>query len=71
MHLVSCGLRILYFIVTAVLGSSPLPMQWSNKSYGPDGPWQAVTIHIGQNPAGHVHSQLDAHPGGRHLGIPD
>ncbi|RAH54566.1 aspartic protease [Aspergillus piperis CBS 112811] len=32
-----------------VLGSGPRVMPWSNKKFGPDGPWQAVTVQIGSN----------------------
>ncbi|KAL2809110.1 aspartic peptidase domain-containing protein [Aspergillus granulosus] len=28
---------------------SPYVMNWSTQSYGPDGPWQAVTIQVGSN----------------------
>jgi len=37
----------------------PQLVQWSSKSYGPDGPWQAVTITIGTPP-----QTVDLLPGG-------
>lgn len=30
--------------------NNPQTVQWSSKSYGPDGPWQAVTVSIGMPP---------------------
>lgn len=40
---------------------APLPrgLTWSSKTYGPDGPWQAVAVSIG-TPA----QQIDLYPGG-------
>ncbi|TGO35688.1 hypothetical protein BHYA_0149g00010 [Botrytis hyacinthi] len=35
------------FIPLALAGSNAISLQWSNRSYGPDGPWQAVSIDIG------------------------
>ncbi|TGO63379.1 hypothetical protein BCON_0013g00250 [Botryotinia convoluta] len=35
------------FIPLASAGSNAISLQWSNRSYGPDGPWQAVSIDIG------------------------
>ncbi|KAJ5372285.1 hypothetical protein N7517_004291 [Penicillium concentricum] len=32
-----------------VLGSGPRQMTWSDQKFGPDGPWQAVTVSIGSN----------------------
>jgi hypothetical protein len=42
---------LLLLFITFTIGSTPLPqaIQWSSKSYGPDGPWQAVSIKIGSN----------------------
>ncbi|KAF8850424.1 hypothetical protein BDZ45DRAFT_193940 [Acephala macrosclerotiorum] len=39
--------------------SNPQTVQWSSKSYGPDGPWQAVTLSIGTPP-----QTFDLLPGG-------
>jgi len=38
---------------------APVSIPWSPKSYGPDGPWQAVRFQFGE-PA----TQIDAYPGG-------
>ncbi|TGO10904.1 hypothetical protein BTUL_0122g00140 [Botrytis tulipae] len=35
------------FIPFALAGSNTISLQWSNRSYGLDGPWQAVSINIG------------------------
>ncbi|KAF7909819.1 uncharacterized protein EAF01_003537 [Botrytis porri] len=35
------------FIPLASAGSNAISLQWSNRSYGPDGTWQAVSIDIG------------------------
>lgn len=45
----------------AVVVASTIPQtaQWSSKSYGPDGPWQAITISIGTPP-----QTVDLLPGG-------
>lgn len=47
MRLLLSHKHILLFNVTAVLvlGSSPVAVNWSTKSYGPDGPWQ-VTLSL-------------------------
>ncbi|KAL4785901.1 putative aspartic-type endopeptidase [Aspergillus varians] len=33
----------------AVDAQTPYIMDWSTQSYGPDGPWQAVTLNVGSN----------------------
>ena len=38
--------------------ASPRALAWSSKSYGPDGPWQAVTIDLGSD-----NQVLDLYPG--------
>lgn len=38
--------------------ASPLSMNWSSQAYGPDGPWQAVTISVGSNG-----QPIDLYPG--------
>ncbi|KAL5333471.1 acid protease [Aspergillus crustosus] len=40
---VSCAL------IPAVYAQRPYRMSWSNQSYGPDGPWQAITLDVGSN----------------------
>ncbi|KAE8444952.1 hypothetical protein EG329_014079 [Mollisiaceae sp. DMI_Dod_QoI] len=54
-------LRSLLFINTCVLAVSTTPQtaQWSSNSYGPDGPWQAITVSIGTPP-----QTIDLLPGG-------
>jgi hypothetical protein len=43
--------RVLSFpvFISFAIADTPIPqtIQWSSKSYGPDGPWQAVTIKVG------------------------
>lgn len=43
----------------AVDAATPRKVTWSSKTYGPDGPWQAITVEIG-TPA----QSIDAYPGG-------
>ncbi|KAE8364932.1 aspartic peptidase domain-containing protein [Aspergillus caelatus] len=38
--------------------ANPLVMKWSSQAYGPDGPWQAVTIAVGSN-----RQPIDLYPG--------
>ncbi|KAJ5156820.1 hypothetical protein N7492_009623 [Penicillium capsulatum] len=47
------------------LCARPREMKWSEKSFGPDGPWQAVTISIGSNSSDFVKpvSELALYPG--------
>ncbi|KAE8373883.1 aspartic peptidase domain-containing protein [Aspergillus bertholletiae] len=46
-------MRLLYLLLfvlqDATHAASPLRMKWSSQAYGPDGPWQAVTIAVGSN----------------------
>lgn len=46
--------------VARVKAATPLTMEWSPDSYGPDGPWQAIRLYIGSNK-----QQLDLFPGAR------
>jgi hypothetical protein len=53
MFALSCP-RHLIFTATAILcatrittAQQNLPVNWSSKSYGPDGPWNAITIDVG------------------------
>ncbi|KAH8678797.1 aspartic peptidase domain-containing protein [Tricladium varicosporioides] len=48
----------LLFLPT-VLAVLPRSLTWSSKTYGPDGPWQAVSVAIGTPP-----QKLDLFPGG-------
>lgn len=52
----------LHLLTLATLGSctnSPFLLNISTKSYGPDGPWQAISIQLGTPP-----QALDVYPGG-------
>jgi hypothetical protein len=42
---------------TIATGTQPYVVVWNTTSYGPDGPWQAVTVDIGG-------SQVDLYPSG-------
>lgn len=46
---------------STVRADSPFELSWSDESYGPDGPWQAVTVSIGVGAAQNV----PLYPGGR------
>ncbi|CCD46785.1 similar to aspartic-type endopeptidase [Botrytis cinerea T4] len=41
------SLILALFIPLASAGSNAISLQWSNRTYGPDGPWQAVSVGIG------------------------
>ncbi|KAF9886587.1 hypothetical protein FE257_011359 [Aspergillus nanangensis] len=43
-----------------VQAASPFIVPWSDKSYGPNGPWRAVTIYVGSEK-----QQIDVFPGAR------
>ncbi|MCJ1265655.1 hypothetical protein MMC22_005535 [Lobaria immixta] len=45
-------------------GSSPLQLNTSSKSYGPDGPWHAVTVWLGSE-----RTAIDLYPGGQYGSI--
>jgi hypothetical protein len=47
------------FAAFASAASSPRALQWSTKTYGPDGPWQAVKVQIGT-----PEQSVDLLPGG-------
>src|SRR4051812_36816114 len=47
------------FVPLATAESSAQVIQWSDKTYGPDGPWQAISVNIG-TPA----QSIDLLPGG-------
>ncbi len=53
------ALIILHFVAFVVSALSPRKIVWSETSYEPDGPWQAVTVSIG-NPS----QPIDLFPGG-------
>ncbi|RAH47515.1 putative aspartic-type endopeptidase [Aspergillus brunneoviolaceus CBS 621.78] len=36
-------------VLDATYAASPYVMNWSSQAYGPDGPWQAVTVEVGSN----------------------
>ena len=54
-------LFLLCFAITRAIAADALPqtVQWSSNFYGPDGPWQAVTVSIGTPP-----QLVDLLPGG-------
>lgn len=69
------GLRAVTILVTAlqlipaVNTAQYIPVPWSSKHYGPDGPWQAVQITVGGTSPeilliNEDHKQLDLLPGG-------
>ncbi len=43
--LLSCTYVLLSSVIAA-LGSSPVAVNWSTKSYGPDGPWQVTHSNV-------------------------
>jgi hypothetical protein len=49
-----------------VLCTGPRQMTWSNKTFGPDGPWQAVTVSMGSNSSDFMvpSSEVALYPGG-------
>ncbi|CAG8918367.1 unnamed protein product [Penicillium salamii] len=47
-------------IVVPVYAESPFVVQWSDKTYGPDGPWHAVSITLGS-----AKQAIDLYPGAR------
>ncbi|KAB8069873.1 aspartic peptidase domain-containing protein [Aspergillus leporis] len=56
-------MRLLFLFLLSVLrdvtyAAKPLVMNWSSQAYGPDGPWQAVTIAVGSN-----RQSVDLYPG--------
>ncbi|KAB8230865.1 aspartic peptidase domain-containing protein [Aspergillus alliaceus] len=56
-------MRLLCFFLLCILqdathAANPLVMNWSSQAYGPDGPWQAVTIAVGSN-----RQSVDLYPG--------
>lgn len=58
-------LQLLLCWLLAVTGTvradAPFELTWSDKSYGPDGPWQAVTVSLGDSPG----YSVPLYPGGR------
>ncbi|MCJ1447353.1 MAG: hypothetical protein MMC23_007864 [Stictis urceolatum] len=51
---------ILGCFVSMGVCQAPIEMQWNTrKSYGPDGPWQAVSVSVGTN-----NQKIDLYPGG-------
>lgn len=60
-HLFS--LRFLLALAATVgiaIAANPLKVSWSDKTYGPDGPWNAVKVSIGSK-----WREIDLYPGGR------
>ena len=55
-------MRLLFLFLSvfpdAAYAASPLVMNWSSRAYGPDGPWQAITIEVGSNG-----QSVDLYPG--------
>ncbi|KAH6670638.1 aspartic-type endopeptidase-like protein [Halenospora varia] len=52
------------FLLTPTSATNPYVAKWSTKSYGPDGPWQAVSVQLG-SPA----QSIDLLPGGSWMSI--
>ena len=50
---------MILFLGSAMAAKSPHVVQWSTKTYGPDGPWAAVNVKIGSND-----QSVDLLPGG-------
>ncbi|KAF2093439.1 hypothetical protein NA57DRAFT_48382 [Rhizodiscina lignyota] len=61
------GLIFLSFVVAAV-GKQNLAIQWSQRIYGPDGPWNAITVSVGGNESYYdistAQTKVDLLPGG-------
>ncbi len=56
---------VLLPLTTLTTATSPSIVQWnSTNSYGPDGPWQVVTVKIGNEFAGDAVSTVNLLPGG-------
>ncbi|KAL8690944.1 MAG: hypothetical protein Q9218_003720 [Villophora microphyllina] len=56
---------VFLLIVTAIADPSPQVVQFNNqKSIGPDGPWNVVTVGVGTDSSGNALSQVDLFPGG-------
>ena len=52
-------------MATLTTATSPSIVQWNTtKSYGPDGPWQVVTVGVGTDIDGNELGTVDLHPGG-------
>lgn len=47
-------------VVAIAEATSPFAIPWSPLSYGPDGPWHAVRVYLGENS-----QRVDLYPGGR------
>ena len=52
-----CALVVAIHGATTATGTQPYVVVWNTTSYGPDGPWQAVTVQIGG-------SQVNLYPSG-------
>lgn len=52
---------LLPLFLATTLGQAPVPLRWSEKPYGPDGPWSAMTVSMG-NPA----KEIDLYPAGQY-----
>lgn len=51
-------LPLLGVFVQTSSASNPYVMSWSSQAYGPDGPWQAVSVDVGSNK-----QTVDLYPG--------
>ncbi|CAG7932538.1 unnamed protein product [Penicillium olsonii] len=47
-------------VVVPVYAESPFAVQWSEQTYGPDGPWHAVSVELGSS-----NQAVDLYPGDR------
>ncbi|PYI08356.1 aspartic protease [Aspergillus sclerotiicarbonarius CBS 121057] len=65
-RLQQCVLLLWILFLNPVLCSGPRQVTWSDKHFGPDGPWQAVTVSMGSNYSELVvsSSTLALYPGG-------
>ncbi|KAI4684320.1 uncharacterized protein J4E84_006308 [Alternaria hordeiaustralica] len=63
------GVAFLVFFTVRSTAQRHLDVPWSDKKYGPDGPWQAVRVTFGGNDTnlkigGQNHADVDVYPGG-------
>ena len=46
------GLLVALALSRPVLSGAPISIPWSNQSFGPEGPWQAVQLRVGASDLG-------------------
>lgn len=69
--LVLYGSLVVTWLAPIATAQRRIVVPWSTKTYGPDGPWQAVKIKVGGNDTklkidAQNHADLDVYPGGTH-----